>query len=185
MKPRAFAAVLLVLGLGALPIGLAGRRDAPAPRTPVPERPSPEVEAIPPPAPPVSVVPTPAEADPLVLFRGNAACDRIAGLEHGYRMYRRALGFPSDEWIRLVHIIGLSAGELWEATPPTVSDAELAFTPGGFEAIRGAAHDLARLAQDYYTAARTRQASSVATLRPTFEESCEAFMSLVRRSLRP
>jgi hypothetical protein len=98
--------------------------------------------------------------------------------------YRKSLGNPSGEWIRLVNLIRVSAVELWEAPHAVLSDAELAFRPGGLESVRAAAQALARAAGDYYEAARTRNASSVATLRPGFEKEWESFRTVVRRELR-
>jgi len=129
--------------------------------------------------------PEPArESDPLALLRGNAVCDRIAGMERLVLRYRKSLGNPSDEWIRLLNLIRVSAVELWEAPHALASDAELAFRPGGFENVRASAQTLARVVGDYYEAARTRNTSSVATLRPGFEKEWESFRSLVRRELR-
>ena len=167
------AALLLLAGAAALRVGpTVPRRQLPAPAVDVP---APEAGAAPP----------PAKGDPLVLFRGNAACDGVRTLEHRVRLYRKALGLPGDEWIRLLNQIRISAGELWDAPPPVASDAELAFAPGAFAQVQAAARELSRLAGDYYDAARARNAPAVASYRPAFEERWDSFQALVHRSLRP
>jgi len=178
MKRAFLAALLLLAGAAAVRVGTAGRRDEATERTapvqPAASFPKPEVPA-----------PEPArEGEPLELLRGNAAWDRIAGMERLILRYRKSLGNPSDEWIRLVNLIRISAVELWEAPHAVLSDAELAFRPGGFENVRAAAQSLARIDWNYYEAARTRNAGSVAALRPSFEREWESFRSLARRELR-
>jgi len=169
------AALLLLAGAAAFRIGPSGpRRESPAT--------APGVDV---PAPGEGSAPPPPKGDPLVLFRGNAACDEIRTLEHRVRLYRKALGLPSDEWIRLLNQIRISAGELWDAPPPVASDAELAFKPGAYAQVQAAALELSRLAGYYYDAARARNAAAVASYRPAFDERWGSFQALVLRSLRP
>ena len=84
----------------------------------------------------------------------------------------------------LVNLIRLTAGEISEAPGRMPADAELAFEAGCFAEVQASARELSRLAGLYYDSARTRNAASVAALRPSFEEGCESFSRLARRRLR-
>jgi len=177
MRRGLLAAVLLLAGAAVVKVGSADRREAPRLAEPI----SPVATSLPKPE---TATATAGEIDPLELLRGNAACDRIAGMERLVRRYRKSLENPSDEWIRLLNLIRVSAAELWEAPHAVLSDAELAFGSGGFETVRASARDLSRVVGEYYEAARRREAASVATLRPAFEQEWASFRGQVRRSLR-
>jgi len=179
MRRVIFAAVLVLVA------GAAALRARPALLRPEPPSAVPASELRPPApaAPDAAALPSAAAPDPLTLLRGNAATDRLLALEHRVRLYRKARALSTDEWIRLLNLIRVSAAEYWDA-PPSAADAELAFVPGAFEELRAAARDLSRLAGEYYEAARTRNAAAVATYRPAFDEHWASFQSLVRQSLR-
>ncbi len=179
MRRLIFAAGLVLLAGAA---ALRGRPPIARPEPPS-AAPAPEPRPSSASAPDAAAGPSPAAPDPLSFLRGNEAADRLLALEHRVRLYRKARALPTDEWIRLLHLIRVSAAEFWDA-PPSVADAGLAFAPGAFEEVRAAARDFSRLAGDYYEAARTRNAAAVAAYRPAFDEHWASFQALVRHSLR-